>query len=114
MSSKVCRRALAAGVYAAILVGAGALASWNEQFSSSRISYFWKLLSIASAVLPFTSVVAITAPSNTFSYFVCFMLISIHIAVRLCVIVVLFYSFASLPSAVYNTQSWLNFMPFFH
>lgn len=107
--------------YAAVLIGASALASWNEQFPSTSLQALWRVISIASAALPI-AVLAVLILYNSFrntkyekildrtTYF----MVVMHGLVRIILIVLLFYSFRRLPSGVYDTQDWLDFIPFFH
>lgn len=107
--------------YAAVLIGASALTSWNEQFSSTSLQALWRVISIASAALP-VAVLAVLILCDSFENTKyeeilersAFFIFVIHCLVRMILIVLLFYSFRRLPSGVYDTQDWLDFIPFFH
>ena len=103
--------------YAATLIGASALALWNVQFSSSTMRVLWRTFSGFSAALPllclFLLVVGLNTELKGFAYlFVA--ATGLHVLSRLVLIVLVFYSFHSLPADVYITPSWLEFFPFFH
>lgn len=107
--------------YAAVLIAASALASWNEQFPSTSLQALWRVISIASAALPVVALAVLTLHDSfkdikykDISGLTGSFMFVMHGLVRMILIVLLFYSFRRLPSGVYDTQDWLDFLPFFH
>ena len=103
--------------YAATLIGASALAQWNVQFSSSTMRVLWRTFSGISAALPLLCLFLLILRGITkfrgFDYpFTA--AIGLHVLSRLILIVLILYSFLSLPADVYKTPSWLEFFPFLH
>ena len=105
------------------MLAASALASWAVPFPDHRMRIFWKTLCIASAIIPLAIMVlawmdALLFPTNDNDNDVLgncgAIVIALHHLVRLVLIALIFYSFKSLPSRVYDTQDWLDFLPFFH
>ena len=103
------------------MLAASALASWDVPFPGHHVRIFWKAVSIASAIMPLAISVlawidALLFPTNDSDALdKCIEIVMIlHCLVRLVLIALIFYSFKNLPSRVYDTQDWLDFLPFFH
>lgn len=103
------------------MIAASALASWNVPFQNIHASRLWRAISVASVALPVICLVftglagaidnakyeATATRTMVFSLFV-------HALARAILIILLFYSFTALPSGVYTTLDWLDFLPFIH
>ena len=103
------------------MIAASALASWDVPFPDHRMRIFWKTVSIASAIMPLAIMVfawtdTLLFPTGGSDVLTMCMGISmvLHCLVRLVLIALILYSFKNLPSRVYDTQDWLEFLPFFH
>lgn len=106
-------------VYAATIVGVSALAQWNAHFPTSTTQTLWRSFSIVSATIPILSASVVQFEfdggwAKMCHRIVAFTLLVLHVLNRVVLIVLVFYSFHSLPSDVYATATWLDFFPFFH
>lgn len=107
--------------YAGFIVGASILAQWDTHLSSNTMRILWRTFSIISVILPLLIVVIaqyddlrMEENANSFLRNALYMTYTLHILNRLLIIVFVFISFRSLPSDVYTTPSWFDFVPFFH
>lgn len=107
-----------ATTYAAIMIGASVLASWNQPFPNVHLRALWKALSVISFIMPIATTACLwlcgRVISSRYEDTCFFVVAAVHCSIRLAVIFLIFYSFRSLPSGVYETESWLDFVPFFH
>lgn len=122
-----------AGGYTALLISASALSSWNVPFSSSRVRFIWKVVSIGSAVSPIATLFTYwqgdllfdsdsgrfanwkyANVSNSLLKIIFYMFFVLHIVFRVLLIGFIFLSFQNLPPEIYETQSWLAFLPSIH
>lgn len=122
-----------AGGYTTLLIAASALSSWNVPFSSSGMRVLWKVVSVGSAVCP--AVVIFTTWQEDTRYdldhfyefgwsdkegidkllsIIFWVSFPLHIVFRVILIVLIFLSFRNLPHEIYETRSWLAFLPSFH
>lgn len=98
------------------------MASWNEPFLNIVERLLWKSIGLASAILPLIILACnvIEHKSRSRSFFERYARVAISLftpiycIVRVILIVLIFLSFRSLPSGVYDTPNWLEFLPFFH
>lgn len=101
-------------VYAATLVGASALAQWNTEFSDGTTRMLWRIFSVFSASIPLVTLLGATTVSVFLGWGpLFFALLCFHSINRLILIILVLYSFRSLPSDTYESLNWLEFIPFF-
>lgn len=130
------------GGYAALLIAASALSSWNEPFPSRGVRILWKVASVGSAVCPIVAIIGylqedilgkdyslhtsgprlvrfvyryikIVVPDTDMGRAISIYLL-LHIGFRIILIVLIFLSFRNMPPEVYETRGWLAFFPSFH
>lgn len=108
---------VAAGGCAATLFGAGALTFRNDQFSSStREQILWRAAGIAAATIPLALLLLGSVGQIVQEQPVGLggILLIVYCIARFVIIFLVFRSFRSMPSQVYVTVNWLEFIPFFH
>ena len=120
-----------AGGYAALLIAASALSSWNVPFSSNGMRVLWKVVSVGSAFCPvvgffigslvdscykgdLNSSVSNAEGGERVLAVTFWLLFLLHIVFRILLIVLIFLSFRNLPPGIYETRSWLAFLPSIH
>lgn len=110
------------GAYAALLIAASALSSWNTPFSSTGVRVLWKVVSIVSAICPVLAIDSFWVDklvnlsddiSDGFAMFLALVFL-LHCVFRALLIAFVFYSFRNMPPEIYETRGWLDFVPFFH
>lgn len=102
---------------ATVILGAGHLASWDAQFSNSSEVLLWKVCSVAVIVIPVLIIILkFIDKVRKVPYPLMFASVFLYIITRAYLLILLVFSFTSLPSAMYDMKStnWLNLIPFFH
>jgi hypothetical protein len=116
------RRAKATVIYPlGTVFSAFHLAAWNWEFPSPISRTLWRTSGVlATAIPPFTLFIVRTEPTFPFKYMeprfknlflLC--LVLLYLFARLTLVVLVFYCFSSMPSAVYSGISWVNDLPHF-
>lgn len=106
-------RKFLSGGYAALLIAASALSSWSVPFPSRGVRILWKVVSAGSGICPLIAFTGYLQEDADMGKLASLYLI-LHIGFRIFLIVLIFLSFRNMPPKIYETQSWLAFIPSFH
>ena len=108
--------ALLVTLLAALILGAGHVASWNTQFLTNHGQLVWRICSIFIMGAPTLTVVGVVFMNWTQSWVYIVVVSLAYLVARFTLLLLIGYSFYSLPAGVYDTNhvEWLSFLPFFH
>ncbi|KAI0753365.1 hypothetical protein C8Q80DRAFT_1267772 [Daedaleopsis nitida] len=106
---------------ASILLGLAHLACWNVEFPNSNGQVLWRYCTLLIIILPVVVSFIIMGAAIILRGWVtdamnkmALTLIVIYCVARLILLILLGHSFQSLPAGVYDTVSWLSFIPSIH